>query len=738
MSFRVACALTALSAFAFLQGPVRAHAAAAPEAPGASNFPQPSAWPQILTSTESVESVGPGVQVAQWSLVTSAGPLHASIATVDLRNPYVSLQVATQGNAIVGAGESLTHMADRLGAELGINADYFDINDSGAPLNLVVSGGRVQHAPDAAAVFAVSSKSGILMGPITYQLNLAAPNVVLAIGRVNDWSQSADVALVTPEFGSDKAFGATEVVLQPSGPSGAYTVESAATDLASLAILAPGQVGVLAHGQAAATISNALHPGEAVTMTQASQPALDDVSAAVGGGPLLLRDGQPVVDPAAPAPEETDVRNPVTGGGISADGRTLWLVVVDGRAPARSIGLTRRQFAALFEVLGASIAMAFDSGGSSEMVVRHLGEPQTVVVNTPSDGRERLIADGLFVVNSAPIGAAAKLLLDPSRPTPAILVGSTLQVQAHALDANDQPVPIAPASVTFSVVPADAGTIGSDGTLLATKPGPLLVSARLGQLTGTLELAVVTHVDSLEIVGGDQSVQTNTRMQLVVSAFTKSGEPIVVAPSAVTWRLTSGSGRLLPDGTYMSGAAASRDAVTAQVANSSASATLLVGDHAQMLQATLTPGSAPGEWSFGSRPAGLPGTVDATGAPDGSAALRLTYDFSTTTLTRAAYAQTSIVLPQQPIGLSIDVYGDGQNEWLRGGYKNSDGNDESLTIARHVDWRGWRTIRVAIPPQAAWPITWTRFYPVEPDKGASERGSLWFRNFTLYDAGPAS
>ena len=93
---------------------------------------------------------------------------------------------------------------------------------------------------------------------------------------------------------------------------------------------------------------------------------------------------------------------------------------------------------ALFVALGASDAMAFDSGGSSEMVARHLGDPGVAVMTLPSDGRERAIADGLFIVNSSPVGPTTQLILRTSAP--AVLAGSRLAVRATAVDANLQPV----------------------------------------------------------------------------------------------------------------------------------------------------------------------------------------------------------------------------------------------------------------------------------------------------------
>ena len=84
----------------------------------------------------------------------------------------------------------------------------------------------------------------------------------------------------------------------------------------------------------------------------------------------------------------------------------------------------------------------------------------------------------------------------------------------------------------------------------------------------------------------------------------------------------------------------------------------------------------------------------------------------------------------------LSVYRDGEGEWLRGGFRSRDGNNESITLARHVDWHGWKTLRGELPPQAGWPIVWTRFYVVERNRAALERGGIWLRDFTAFYPGP--
>ena len=58
-----------------------------------------------------------------------------------------------------------------------------------------------------------------------------------------------------------------------------------------------------------------------------------------------------------------------TGAGISEDGRTLYLLVVEGENLAKSEGLSYPQCGEIFKAMGCSDALEMDGGGSSELCI---------------------------------------------------------------------------------------------------------------------------------------------------------------------------------------------------------------------------------------------------------------------------------------------------------------------------------------------------------------------------------
>lgn len=113
----------------------------------------------------------------------------------------------------------------------------------------------------------------------------------------------------------------------------------------------------------------------------------------VGGFPELLDQGRRAGDLAVTSrPAFAASRHPRTAVGYDEDTGLLWLVVVDGRQPGHSMGMTLPELLEVMEALGAEEALNLDGGGSSVMLVG--GE----TMSRPSDeAGERPVVNALVV-----------------------------------------------------------------------------------------------------------------------------------------------------------------------------------------------------------------------------------------------------------------------------------------------------------------------------------------------------
>ncbi|HEX4263948.1 MAG TPA: phosphodiester glycosidase family protein [Verrucomicrobiae bacterium] len=126
----------------------------------------------------------------------------------------------------------------------------------------------------------------------------------------------------------------------------------------------------------------------------------------VAGSQIIVRDGHPVHFTGTFA----TARHPRTAAGIDASGTRLTLVVVDGRQPELSIGMTLAELSDELIRAGCREAINLDGGGSTTLVYRDPKSKKLAILNSPSDSKERSVADVLGVtINTNPAATGPAL-----------------------------------------------------------------------------------------------------------------------------------------------------------------------------------------------------------------------------------------------------------------------------------------------------------------------------------------
>ena len=119
---------------------------------------------------------------------------------------------------------------------------------------------------------------------------------------------------------------------------------------------------------------------------------------AVSGAGLLVFDGRALDnwhDEGLTAAFDT-TRHPRTMVGVDAE-EAIWLVTIDGRNPALSLGMTFAELQSLARRLGLRYALNLDGGGSTTRVAGGR------IVNHPSDAAgPRPVSDALLVLARRP------------------------------------------------------------------------------------------------------------------------------------------------------------------------------------------------------------------------------------------------------------------------------------------------------------------------------------------------
>jgi exopolysaccharide biosynthesis protein len=140
-----------------------------------------------------------------------------------------------------------------------------------------------------------------------------------------------------------------------------------------------------------------VHKDATMTIASITQPSADDWEV-IGGGPRLVHDGiaSPKTNDVA-SQHRRNIRHPRTVVGLDATGTKLTILVVDGRKPGVALGMTYTELAAEMVRLGCKEALNLDGGGSSLMAVHDPKTGRMKILNHPTDGHERAVANVLGV-----------------------------------------------------------------------------------------------------------------------------------------------------------------------------------------------------------------------------------------------------------------------------------------------------------------------------------------------------
>ncbi len=681
--------------------------------------PRPAApFPHIFTDAATITEVAPGVAYGDYEMLTADGPLAVHVVAIDLTEPTVRVGAMLAQDHLVSQGEPVSSMARRSGAVAGVNGDYFDINQTNAPLNILVQNGRLERMPSQRWAIAVDTKKIPRFAEFSIAAAAQIGTANVPLRTINEWPPGR-VVLITPEFGVlQPAPNVTELQLQPvSGdpPFATYRVTGIADNSATQPAGYYLAIGPIAYGTFPLP-----NPGDAISITSNADATLAGVQTAIGGGPLLVKSGRWYADPDGPAGGEFATHVPASGVATTDDGRLLFFQI-DGRQPDLSIGVLQTQLAALMIAFGAGTGMEFDGGGSSTIVARLPGNQNAGVVNSPSDGTERSVADGLFVYSDAPAGPPSRVVAWPQavRAFP----GARVAIRFATVDRADHPASDASAT-RVTVEPGSLGSFAGGQFIAGNRTGAGVLQVRRGDIHLDVPVAVTTAVARTRIAPRDPVLTAGGRVRLSIAAFDREGFAIAL-PAVLPWRAQNGT--VDSSGSFRAG---KTDAtVTLQLGRYVAAQRIMVGEHEESLSLASA--------VFASAPRGGPGQLVPDPDPTCKDCLILSYDFTATE--RAAYANTSIPMPQRVLGISAEINGDGNGEPLRIAVNNAINERFMYTIA-HIDWQGWRRVQFRFPAALTQPLTLKAIYAINrtgSENPVTAAGSVGIRSVRLTVAGGA-
>lgn len=371
--------------------------------------------------------VGPGNTYTHVRLPNM--PVEAHILKIDLHNPHCKIKTFLANDNIEGT-EKVSHACERLSstgydAYCGINGDFFNISGHnefplGAPRGGSISEGIIHREPrNIEWGFSALDANNT---PILDYMKFSGSVISMANGKINKYNfddiniPRSDCFSCDMTFYNEYAGGytrmdqnanigdkkKTEVFFELQAgknwginQSVGCKVTRILKDTDGHNLLNKGECALSGIDKAKEFLDQ-LTVGQNLTlkMTIKTKGGLTpEIREMIGGNTVLMKNG--ILDKSNTEDSYNNRVYPRTGVGASADGRWLYLMVVDGSQP-HSRGVYTSEMCDILKAMGAVDVVGYDGGGSAEMIVNR------IVANQPSDGVERPVGNGWLVVSTAP------------------------------------------------------------------------------------------------------------------------------------------------------------------------------------------------------------------------------------------------------------------------------------------------------------------------------------------------
>jgi hypothetical protein len=413
----------------------------------------------------------PGVTYDRTVAFTPHGVVVMHVITAPRPGGLYALTPVLAGGTLTAGLEPVTQIERDLSATAttaGINGDF--VRTDGRPSGVFIGDGVLAQPPLASrSSIGIDAAGTLHVDRVRLFGTWQGTGQRRTLAGLDQPPSPGQTVLFTTAYGlrTPVVAGAAEAVLgvfPPTAPNADLAGVVTATATGGGEPIPPGGAVLLAVGGAAAKLRAEAAPGTTIHTRLGLQPTWDAVAAALGGGPVLVRDGKPVFRSLEDfTNDQVGARTARGAVGQLADGRIV-LVAVDGGRPGYSSGLTSFELAQALMRLGAVTAAGVGTG--DDVTAAFDGR----LLNRPSGRSERPASEALLVQYSGVYAPDLPLPLLTGEP------GLTAEPLAYKI--------VRPSTVTAVLVSPDGAQHALE-TGVAHTPGAYQFTATTFDREGT-------------------------------------------------------------------------------------------------------------------------------------------------------------------------------------------------------------------------------------------------------------
>lgn len=437
----------------------------------------------------------------------------------------------------------------------------------------------------------------------------------------------------------------------------------------------------------------------------------------LSGGGTILKDGQVISEGMI---VDANKRHPRTAVGVTKDQKYLISMVVDGRGS--SIGATHKELGNYLLEYNVYNAIHMDGGGSSTLASRELGTNSIVVNNTPSDGSQRRIVNGLGFISNAPKGTLNNIEIISN--TDRVFTNMPVTYKVIGYDEYFNPVELNSSQISWSTGTINGTWKGSVFT--PTSSGEGSITCYYEGLSSSKNLVVMENIIDLDVEPKVLYLKEGSVGNFSVIGTDSKGYKGSINPANINWQIDDSSLGYFNNGKFFASNKNGIGNITIKSGDVKVNAYVVIGTNTKQSTNTSFEDTSVETITYPDAAIGN-ATINKEIVMDKDKSIKLEYDLPKSDVTQAVYATFNniTILDSNTKGIGLSVYGNNSNLLLKGRLVDAKGEAYSVTFTNNIDFIGWKKLEATLP-NMTYPVKLERIYVASLKTDVPLSGEIYF------------
>ncbi|MGN1318358.1 MAG: phosphodiester glycosidase family protein [Lachnospirales bacterium] len=696
------------------------------------------AYGSLLYENKEVQTITRGLTYEKSTRMYPEGWLDVYMLTIDASEPDLAVQVIDSVDSI-GAKASVEKLAKDNGVIAAVNGDFFGSGTKKSSMGQVAADGQMKAVQNYyngstnkyAGLFIDSEnvpfidyvKSSIGFHTSDYSIVMGAKN------KVTDFSK--------PVYFDKTAISSTSSI--DSSFSGLYKIK--VKDNVITYISGKGEVVslddcdyIIVMNTATAnsylknySVGMSVNYAENEVFQFRPSKSISTIKFGISGGGELLRNGEYVATGEIIGP---NARNPRTLVGVNQDKSKIFICCIDGRK--NGLGATHQESAQIMKEYGCYDAIHMDGGGSTTMVVREEDKKDLSVVNIPSEGSQRAVANGIGIKATGEAWVLQRIKAYTSGDNYLFKgVENPIYVNAYDGQLNEMSVDVGKLSFSSSLKGE-----WIENKFKPSEEGKGTITVTYGDVSDTMDITVLKGASAIRVTADNYSLDVGESTNLKAVLINKDGYSLDT-DTKLDYSVDNSDVGFVKNGVFTAtGEGIATIKVTADEFGVSSKLTISVGKKHIAIQSFESGRDI--VMYYYPEDSGISGNSEVVEGVsiDGKCSLKIDYNFSpnktTTQVVYAGLEKRVLKLPQGASDIILWYKGDGSNNQIKVALKDANGNTQNIEIAFDLNSTEWKMGKGSIPKNMVEPIKVDKIYVSSLSTDSDNtQGSVYVDNMSV-------